>query len=212
MEEIEVRDLQNNPKGTVPLPEGVFGADVCESTVHTAVVSYLANQRQGTHATKTRGLVSGGGKKPFRQKHTGRARQGSIRSPLCRKGGTIFGPQPRDYRMNLPVAARRAGLHKALTMKLSDGQIMVIDGFGLEAPKTKKMVEVLDNLGLAGKRVLIVLPGKDDKVFLSARNIPGVGVMAASDLNAYAVAACDVMVFTADALARLGKGAQESAA
>ena len=212
MAEIEVRDIQNSPKGTVALPEGFFSADVCESTVHTAVVSYLANQRQGTHATKTRGLVSGGGKKPFKQKHTGRARQGSIRSPLARKGGTIFGPQPREYRMKLPVAARRAGLRKALTMKLADGEVMVIDSISIEAPRTKKMVEVLSTLGLAGKRVLIVLPAKDEKVFLSVRNIPGVGVMAASDLNAYAVADCDVMVFTTDALSRLGKTVQESAA
>jgi large subunit ribosomal protein L4 len=114
--------------------------------------------------------------------------------------------------MNLPVAAKRAGLRKALTMKLADGGVKVVEGFGLEAPKTKKIVEILHNLGLTGKRVLIVLPGKDQKVFLSARNIPGVGVVAASDLNAYAVAACDVMVFTADALARIGKTAQESAA
>lgn len=212
MAEIEVRDAQNNLKGTVALPEGFFSSDACESTVHTAVVGYLANQRQGTHATKTRGLVRGGGKKPYKQKHTGRARQGSIRSPLCRKGGTVFGPQPREYRMNLPVAARRAGLRKALTMKAADGQVMAVDGFSLEAPKTKKMVEVLAGLGLAGKRVLIVLPGKDDRVFLSARNIPGVGVMTASDLNAHAVSACDIMVFTVDALAKLGKSEEESAA
>lgn len=206
MLEIEVRDRQNNVRGTVALPEAVFRSAVSDAVVHTAVIGYLANQRQGTHATLTRGLVRGGGKKPWRQKHTGRARHGSNRSPLWRGGGTTFGPQPRDYSMKIPRNMRRAGLYKALSMKLADGEIVVLDAFVMEKPKTKEVVQVLKNLGLAEKTALFVLPEKNEAVMLSARNIPGVGVVRVADLAAYHVAAYNVLVFVSDALSWFARG------
>jgi large subunit ribosomal protein L4 len=194
------------------LSEPIFNNKASESIVHTAVISYLANQRQGTHATKTRAMVSGGGKKPWRQKHTGRARHGSIRSPLWRKGGITFGPQPRDYEIKLPKNAKKAALYKALTMKLSDNEIVVLDSIAMDKPKTKEMIQMLKNLGLSDKTVLFVLPEKNDAVALSVRNIPGVDVVRASDLNAYHVAVCDNLVFTADALSMLASSEKETAA
>lgn len=200
---IEIKDTSNKVKGTMNLDGTVFGNDADNSLVHSSVVTYLANQRQGTHATKTRGLVSGGGKKPWKQKHTGRARQGSIRAAQWRGGGIIFGPQPRDYSTKLPKQMRKAALFKALTMKLADGQVVLLDALAFDKPKTKDMIKVLGNLGLAEKSVLIVLPESDKNVICSARNIPGVDVIRAADLNAYAVAAYENVVFTADALARV---------
>lgn len=200
---IEIRDINNNVKGTMNLAGAIFANEASDSVVHTSVVNFLANQRQGTHATKTRGLVSGGGKKPWKQKHTGRARQGSIRAPQWRGGGIVFGPQPRDYSSKLPKQMRRVALFKALTMKLADGQVMLLDSLSLDKRKTKDMIRVLANLGLSDKSVLIVLHENDSNIIFSSRNIPGVAVVRASDLNAYAVAAYDHIVFTADALAKL---------
>lgn len=203
MFEIEVKDINNNSKGKIALSEAIFNSTASEAVVHSTVVSYLANQRQGTHATKTRGLVSGGGKKPWKQKKTGRARHGSIRSPIWRGGGIVFGPQPRDYSVNLPKNMRKTALCKALTMKLSDGEISVVDSISMDKPKTKDMVRILSNLGLSDKTVLIVLPEKDDNIMLSVRNIPMADVVRVSDLNAYHVAAFDRIVFTADAISKL---------
>jgi large subunit ribosomal protein L4 len=201
MIEIEVRDRRNNVTGTVGLPETVFGNAASEAVVHAAVVGYLANQRQGTHATKTTSMVSGGGKKPWRQKHTGRARHGTIRSPIWRGGGTTFGPQPRDYSMKLPKQMRRVALYRALSMKLADGQVMALDTCAMDRPRTREVVQMLKDLGLTDKTVLLVLPEKNETVMLSARNIPGVGVIRVGDLNAYHAAAYDKIVFTVDALA-----------
>ncbi|MBN2653952.1 MAG: 50S ribosomal protein L4 [Nitrospirae bacterium] len=198
--EIEIKNTDNKAKGNMALSETIFNSTVSESVVHSAVRSFLANQRQGTHATKTRGLVSGGGKKPWKQKHTGRARHGSTRSPLWRGGGTVFGPQPRDYTIKLPRNVKRAALYKALTMKLSDGEITVVDKLNFDAPKTKDMIKILGNLGVAGKSVLMVLQDKDDNVILSSRNIPAVDVIRVADLCAYHIAAYDNLVFTQDAL------------
>lgn len=200
---IEIKDISNKVKGTMNLDGAVFGSGASDSIVHTSVVTHLANQRQGTHATKTRGQVSGGGKKPWKQKHTGRARQGSIRAAQWRGGGIIFGPQPRDYSVRLPKQMRKAALCKALTMKLADGQVVLLDALTLDKPRTKDMIQVLRNLGLGDRTVLIVLPEMDKNITCSARNIPGVEVVRAVDLNAYAVAAYDNIVFTADALAKL---------
>lgn len=203
MFEIEVKDINNNVKGKIVLSEIVFNSNASESVVHSAVVSYLANQRQGTHATKTISMVSGGGKKPWRQKKTGRARHGSIRSPIWRGGGIVFGPQPRDYYINLPKNMKKTALCKALTMKLSDGEIAVVDSISMDKPKTKDMIKILNNIALSGKTVLIVLPEKDDNVMLSVRNIPTADVVRVSDLNAYQVAAFDYILFTADAISKL---------
>lgn len=203
MFEIEVKDINNNAKGKIALSEAVFNSTASESVVHSAVVSYLANQRQGTHATKTVSMVSGGGKKPWKQKKTGRARHGSIRSPIWRGGGIAFGPQPRDYSVNLPKNMRKAALYKALTMKLSSGEIAVVDSISMDKPKTKEMIKILTNIGLSGKTVLIVLPEKDENIMLSVKNIPTADVVRVSDINAYQVAAFDCVLFTADAISKL---------
>ena len=200
---IEIKDINNKVKGTMNLDSSVFASEASDSVVHTSVVTFLANQRQGTHATKTRGMVSGGGKKPWKQKHTGKARQGSSRAPQWRGGGITFGPQPRDYSVRLPKQLRRVALFKALTMKLADGQVVLLDDLTIDKPKTKEMIQVLNNLGLSDKTVLIVLPENDKNIICSTRNIPGVAVVRASDLNAYAVTVYDNVVFTAEALAKL---------
>lgn len=203
MIEIEIRDINNNIVGKKEVPDIVFNNSASESVVHTAVVAYMANQRQGTHCTKTRSEVSGGGKKPWRQKHTGRARHGSIRSPLWRKGGIVFGPKPRDYYIQLPKQMKDTALFKALTMKYRDNEILLLDNLSLNRIKTKDMVEILKNLQLDESSVLIALPEKDEKVFLSARNIPYIGVVRAEDLNAYHVAMFDKVVFTVAGLDKL---------
>ncbi len=204
MVQIEIKDVNNNVRGAVSVSDRVFKNEASESLVHEAVVAYLANQRQGTHSTKTRGLVSGGGRKPYKQKSTGRARAGSSRSPLWRKGGIVFGPLPRDYSISMPKQARRTALFKALSMKLADGQIVAIDAFGIEKPKTKNIAKIITSLGLDGKNIYLVTADKDANVVLSARNLPHVDVVRVGDLNAYHVAACDCLVFTADALKQIG--------
>lgn len=210
MVQIDIKDTNNTVKGSMGLSELVFANEASEALVHEAVVAYLANQRQGTHMTKTRGLVSGGGRKPYKQKSTGRARAGSSRSPLWRKGGTIFGPQPRDYSIAMPKQARRTALCKALTMKLTDGQIVVIDALSITAPNTKEIIKVVANLGLSDKNIYLVIADTDRNILLSSRNIPNVDVIRVADLNAYHVAACDSLVFTADAM-KLLAGEEEAA-
>jgi len=201
---VELKDRNNNIVGKINLRDEVFGLQAKPAVLHEVVTNYLANQRQGTHATKTKGLVRGGGRKPFKQKHTGRARAGSNRSPLWRGGGTTFGPQPRDYSYDLPKKVKRIAVKTALSIKISEGAITVIDGFSLTQPKTKDMVTTLKNLGFEGKKVLIVTPEKDEAVILSTRNIPGVRVVRVSDLNSYDVIVSNRLLMTKDAVSRLG--------
>ena len=201
---VELKDRNNNIIGKINLRDEVFGLQAKPDVLHEVVTNYLANQRQGTHATKTKGLVRGGGRKPFKQKHTGRARAGSNRSPLWKGGGTTFGPQPRDYSYDLPKKVKRIAVKTALSIKISEGAITVIDGFSLTQPKTKDMVTTLKNLGFEGKKVLIVTPEKDEAVILSARNIPGVRVVRVSDLNSYDVIVSNRLLMTKDAVSRLG--------
>jgi large subunit ribosomal protein L4 len=203
MPDVEIKDKNNNIVGKMNLSDDVFDIHAKEGVVHSAVVNFLANQRQGTHSTKTKGLVSGGGKKPWKQKHTGRARAGSIRSPLWRTGGIVFGPQPRDYSYNLPKKVKRLALMAAFYRKLTDGEVVIIDNFAIEKPKTKEMKEILKNLGLNGKSILIVLPEKDNSIVLSARNIPTVSVTRSADLNTYDVIAHNVLLMTKDAAIRI---------
>jgi large subunit ribosomal protein L4 len=203
MPEIEVKDRNNNTVEKIHLSEDVFGVTAKQGVIHEAVVNYRANQRQGTHATKTKGLVSGGGKKPWKQKHTGRARSGSNRSPIWRGGGTIFGPQPRDYSYNPPKKMKKLALLAALSEKLTGGEIVFIDNLSVDKPKTKDIMILLRNLGLQGKSVLIVLPDKDDAVILSARNIPGVAVARASDLSAYGVLTYTMLLMTKEAVKKI---------
>ena len=203
MQTLEIKDKNNNTVETITLADEIFRVRKGSSVIHDVVVNYRANQRQGTHATKTKGLVRGGGRKPYRQKHTGRARAGSNRSPIWRGGGTTFGPQPRDYSYTMPKKARKVALREAFNRKLSDSEVVIIDKFSIEKPKTKEMLEILKNLELTGKSVLIVLSEKDDLVILSARNIPGVYVTKMSELNTYALVAHHMILMTKDAVTQL---------
>jgi large subunit ribosomal protein L4 len=200
MPDIAVKDINNKETGTVTLPEQVFGLTRRDDILHGSVVNYLANQRHGTHATKTKGLVSGGGKKPWKQKHTGRARAGSNRSPIWRKGGTIFGPQPRDYSFGLPKNFRKRALAEAMSAKLSEGEITIVETLALEKPRTKGMLQVLKNLGLDGTSLLVILPAKNENIILSSRNIPGVKVARATDLNPYLILTHNKILMTKDAV------------
>jgi large subunit ribosomal protein L4 len=186
--------------GNVEVPAAVFGAPVREPLLHAVVRSQLAGRRAGTAATKTKGLVSGGGKKPWRQKGTGRARAGSIRSPIWAGGGTIFGPQPRDYTYRLPKTARRAALCSALAARHADGKLLVIDALTLPEAKTKRMVECLRGLGLEDESVLLVLAEPDAAVERAARNLPGVKVLRVGGLNVYDVLDHAHLVLTRAAL------------
>jgi len=203
MPEVDIKDKNNNIIGKISLRDDIREDYPKQGVIHDAVINYLANQRQGTAATKTKGLISGGGKKPWKQKHTGRARAGSIRSPLWRGGGTVFGPQPRDYSYKLPKKIKRLALLTAFHKKLSSGEVVIIDNLSVEKPKTKEMVSILKNLGLDHKSVLIVLPEKDDTIMRSARNIPGVSVTRTSDLNTYNILANNMLLMTKEAAAKL---------
>jgi large subunit ribosomal protein L4 len=163
----------------------------------------MAGRHLGTHDTKRRGEVSGGGKKPYRQKGTGRARQGSIRSPQFEGGGVVFGPHPRSYAQRLPRQMKRLALCGALTSKLDDDAVRIIDEFGLEGPKTRDMVAIIEALGRSGGRVLIVAPGTDETLLLSARNLPRVEVIRADSLNVIAVLNADTVLIEQSALSRM---------
>lgn len=176
----------------------IFGVEVRPHLLHQAVVMQLANRRAGTVSTKTRGEVSGGGKKPWRQKGTGRARAGSIRSPLWVGGGTVFGPKPRDYSYRLPKTARREALLSALTLKNKEGKIIVLGRLELEEPKTKLMRKVLEDLQV--KSALIVIAEPDGKLELSARNLPNVKVLRAEGLNVYDLLRYEHLILTERAL------------
>ncbi len=203
MPEVDVKDRENKVVEKMTLPESIFGLEPRADLLHEAVVNYLANQRQGTHAAKTRGMVRGGGRKPWRQKHTGRARHGSIRSPIWKGGGVVFGPRPRDYYYRMPRKQRRLALKTALSSKLRDGELTVVDEIGFDRPRTKDMVALLRGLGLDGRSVLVVTPEKDENVYLSARNIPGVDVVRAADLNTYALLVHDNVLMTREALKKV---------
>ncbi len=205
MLETEIKDIENKTIEKVTLPESAFGLTVRTDILHSAVINYLSNRRQGTHAAKTRAMVRGGGRKPWKQKHTGRARHGSIRSPLWKGGGAAFGPRPRNYYSKLPKKFKRLALKTALSSKYSDGEIIFIDSLPIEKPRTKDMVQILKNLGLENKTVLIVLPEKDENVILSTRNIVGVHVVMAGDMNTYTTLSHDSVLITKDALPILGK-------
>lgn len=202
MPKVALYNIQGQTVGEIELSDAVFGAEVNEALLHSAVVRYLANQRQGTADTKTRSEVSGGGRKPWRQKGTGRARQGSIRAPHWRHGGVVFGPTPRDFRLEMPKKARRAALRSALSAKVNAGDLLVLDQLDIAEPKTKVVVQLLGNLK-ADRKALIVTPDGNVNVYKSARNIPGVNAAPATDLNVYQVLAHDKVVLTQDAVRRL---------
>ncbi|MEX2547126.1 MAG: 50S ribosomal protein L4 [Chloroflexota bacterium] len=185
--------------GTVELPEVLFNAPINEALMHQAVTAQLAGRRLGTSDTKTRGEVRGGGAKPYRQKGTGRARQGSKRAPHYAGGGVVFGPHPRSYEQRLPKRMKRAALHGALTAKFGDGAIRVVDELGLDAPKTRDLAGYLDALKANG-RVLVVATGADANLEISARNLPLVVVIRADSLNIVDVLNADTLLITQPSL------------
>jgi len=202
MPKVAVYNKEGATVGEITLSDAVFGAEVNPGLLHEVVQMYLANQRQGTSDTKTRAEVSGGGKKPWRQKGTGRARQGSTRAPHWRHGGVVFGPHPRKFGWTMPKKARRAALRQALSDKLASGELIVVDSFELEAPKTREVVSLLKNLKAEGK-AFIVTAEENVNVYKSARNIPGVRANAARNLNVYEVLASGKLVLTQDAVAKV---------
>jgi large subunit ribosomal protein L4 len=189
--------------GEVELSEELFSAPINTAVLHQVVTAQLAGRHLGTHDTKTRGEVAGGGRKPYRQKGTGRARQGSRRAPHFAGGGAVFGPHPRSYAQRLPRQMKRLALCGALTAKLEDDAVRVIDGFGLEEPKTRELVGILDALGRSEGRVLIVAPDTDAMLILSARNLPKVEVIRADSLNVVSLINADTVLIEQPALNRM---------
>ncbi|MGO8687401.1 MAG: 50S ribosomal protein L4 [Candidatus Dormibacteria bacterium] len=194
-----VVDLAGASQGELELPDAVFGVIPHATVMHQALLRQLANARQGTHDTKTRTEVSGGGRKPYRQKGTGRARQGSIRAPHYAGGGTVFGPTPRSYTQQMPRKQRRLALRSALSVKAAEGQITVLDGIQLEEPRTKAVVEFLRAVE-AGRRVLVVLGSHHDALELSARNLPEVRLVLAGNISVRDLLTADTVVMTRDAV------------
>ncbi|MDI9439476.1 MAG: 50S ribosomal protein L4 [Limnochordia bacterium] len=201
MPKVAVYNMEGKQVGEIELNDAVFGVKVNQDLMHKAVLSHLANRRQGTASVKTRGLVQGGGRKPWRQKGTGRARQGSIRSPQWVGGGVVFGPTPRDYSWRLPKKARRAALKSALSAKAAAGDILVLDQLTVEKPKTKVMAGVFEALDV--RKPLLVTAEWDQNVELSVRNIPGAVVAKSVGLNVYDILNSEKLVMTKDAVARL---------
>lgn len=200
---LDVRTQDNARAGTVELSEAVFGERPRPHLFHAEVRRQLAVRRAGTHSTKNRHMVSGGGIKPWKQKGTGRARQGSIRSPQWAGGGVVFGPVPRSHEHSLNKKTRRAALRGALSLRAGESALVVVDRLSLPEIKTKKMIEVLAGLGLAGQTVLIVIAEPDATVEKSARNLPGVSVIRAEGLNVYDVLRHRQLLVTRAALERL---------
>lgn len=202
MPKIDVFNKTGEKVSELELNEAVFSIEPNVTAMHTAVVNYLANQRQGTQSTLTRAEVSGGGKKPWRQKGTGRARQGSTRAPQWYHGGIAHGPKPRDYRFAIPKKVKRLALKSALSSKFAASEMVVLDEFKLDAIKTKEVVKVLAALK-TGKKTLIVLNEKDDVVYRSARNIAGIKVIPVNTINVYDVLNADTVLFVKDAVAKV---------
>ena len=201
MANVSVYNIEGKEVGSIELNDAVFGVEVNEHLVHMAVVNQLANNRQGTQSAKTRSEVSGGGRKPWRQKGTGHARQGSTRSPQWTGGGIVFAPKPRDYSFKMNKKEKRAALCSALSSKVAESQIIVLDEFKLDEIKTKKFVEVMNNL--KASKALVVLEGENKNVVLSGRNIPTVKVTATNEINTYDVLKYETLVVTKAAVEKL---------
>ena len=197
-----VYDRDGKESGQVELPESVFNAPVNAAVLYQAVRRQQANDRQGTHDTKTRGEVSGGGKKPWKQKGTGHARQGSTRAPQWRHGGTVFGPHPHSYEQKMPRKQRRLALRSALSVKSQDDAVRVVEEIALEAPKTRVVADLFDQLG-AGARTLFVIPEHDLMLEKSTRNLAGVKTILAQNLNPTDVLTADTIIFTRSALTQV---------
>lgn len=202
MPTVDVLNMQGEKVDQIQLSDSVFDIEANEHLMHQAVVRHLAALRRGTHNTKTRGEVRGGGRKPWRQKGTGRARHGSRRSPIWKGGGVVFGPHPRSYQTNLPKKMRRLALKSALSVKAQKGQLIVLDNLTIDVPKTKTVVAMLHALQ-ANENALLVTSELDRNVVLSARNIPGVSVVDTNGTNVYEVLKHDSLILTRDAVAKL---------
>jgi large subunit ribosomal protein L4 len=197
--EVQIRNLKGEVVDTAEVSDGVFAVPMNQSLVHQALVMYQQNRRQGTHQTKTRAYVSGGGRKPWPQKYTGRSRQGSIRSPQWRHGGVAFGPHPRDYRKQMPKKMRRMALKCVLSEKVRGGRLIILDDLSLDAPRSKAMKEILGNLGV-GASALVVTEEPQVNVVRSARNLPRIWTLPVALLNAEQVLKQEKLVITLDAL------------
>ena len=201
MATVAVYNIEGKEVDKLELNDNVFGVEINEHLVHLAVVSQLANGRQGTQKAKTRSEVSGGGRKPWRQKGTGHARQGSTRSPQWTGGGVVFAPKPRDYSMKMNKREKQIAIKSALTSKVQDSKLIVVDEFKLDEIKTSKFAQILDNL--KAPKALVVTKDKDEKVVLSARNIPTVKTTMTNSINVYDILKYDSLVITKDAVAAI---------
>lgn len=202
MPKVDLYNMKGEVVGDIQLCDNVFGAEVNNEVLHAVVVNQLANKRQGTQSTKTKSEVRGGGKKPWRQKGTGRARQGSIRSAQWIKGGIVLGPKPRSYRYTLPKKVKRIAMKSALTTKVSGNEIFVLDALTLDAIKTKSMVGVLNSLKVDSS-ALIVIDSKNENVVKSARNIPGIKTAFVNTLNVFDILKYDKFIITKDAVEKV---------
>lgn len=202
MAKLAVLDKAGKKVSDIELNDGIFAIEPNMSAMHLMVVSYLAAQRQGTQSTLTRSEVSGGGKKPWRQKGTGRARQGSTRSPQWTHGGIALGPKPREYGIDVNKKVKRLAMKSALSSKVAENEMIVVDSLAMDAIKTKEMAGVLSAIN-AGKKTLIVLPEKDDVVYRSARNIAGAKVALVNTLNVYDILNCNTIVVVKDAVSKI---------
>ncbi len=201
MANVKIYNMSGAEVGTIELSDAIFGVEINEHVMHLAVVQYLANQRQGTQSAKTRSEVRGGGKKPFRQKGTGRARQGSIRAPQWTGGGVVFAPKPRDYSFKLNKKVKRLALQSALTTKVVENKIIVVDSLDLAEAKTKEMAKVLENIK-AGKALIVLEDGNRNAV-ISARNIPEVKTASVNTINTYDILKYNNIVVTKEAVAKI---------
>ena len=202
MANVSVYNMEGKEVGSMELNDAVFGVEVNEHLVHLAVVAQLANKRQGTQKAKTRSEVSGGGRKPWRQKGTGRARQGSTRAPQWTHGGIVFAPKPRDYTVTLNKKVKRLAMKSALSSKVQDNEMIVVDSIATEGYKTKKIAEMLKALG-SEKKALIVLSEVDAQVIASAANIPGVKTAQVNTLNVYDILNADKFIVVKDAVSKI---------
>lgn len=201
MPTLKVYNTERKEVGEIQLNESIFGAEVSVEAMHQVVLAQLANKRQGTQSAKTRAEVRGGGIKPWRQKGTGRARQGSIRAPQWIHGGIVFAPKPRDYRVSVPKSMRRTAMKSALTSKVNDNEMIVLESLSFEAPKTKAVVNMLN--AFEAKKTLIVVAESNENVYKSARNIPGVAVVPVNNINVYDILKYENLMITKEAVSKI---------
>ena len=202
MAKVTMLNMAGEQAGEIELKDDIFGIEINEYAVHEVVKNYLANQRQGTQSAKTRGEVRGGGRKPFKQKGTGRGRQGSTTSPNHIGGGVVFAPKPRDYSYAVPKKVKRLALKSVLTSKVLENEIIILDELKMDAPKTKEMIKVLANIN-AAKKALIVMSEKDENIIKSAANIPGIETALVSTMNTYEIMNHTSFIVTKDAINKI---------